>query len=81
MLGVELDPEYVNNVLKSVEGQIAACQRGKAQRKESLVGEQDWTEQDEYFAYIVGYTPSGFPVGVTWEQWEQMEENQEIESH
>ena len=25
-------------------------------------------EQNEYFAFIAGYTPAGFPYGITWEE-------------
>lgn len=25
-------------------------------------------EQDEYFYFIAGYTPGGFPYGITWEE-------------
>lgn len=31
-------------------------------------------DSDETFAYIVGYTSGGAPYGVTWEQWEDEEE-------
>jgi hypothetical protein len=30
-------------------------------------------DQDENFAYIAGYTSGGFPYGVTWQEWEEME--------
>jgi len=30
--------------------------------------------QDETFAYIAGYTEGGFAYGVTWEEWEQFEQ-------
>ena len=30
-------------------------------------------EQDMNFAYIVGYTSAGFPYGVTWEEYEEIE--------
>jgi hypothetical protein len=31
-------------------------------------------DQDETFAYIAGYTEGGFAYGVTWEEWEQLEQ-------
>lgn len=72
MLGVELDPEYVKSVLQTVEGQAEAQRRKKAQREEDL--EAGLIEQDENFAFIVGYTPGGAPYGITWEEWEAMED-------
>jgi hypothetical protein len=26
--------------------------------------------RDDHFASIVGYTPGGFPCGITWEEWD-----------
>ena len=31
-------------------------------------------DQDETFAYIAGYTEGGFAYGITWEEWEQFEQ-------
>jgi hypothetical protein len=31
-------------------------------------------DQDETFAYIDGYPEGGFAYGVTWEEWEQLEQ-------
>ena len=31
-------------------------------------------DQDETFAYIDGYSEGGFAYGVTWEEWEQLEQ-------
>ena len=71
MLGVELDPEYVKSVLQTVEGQAEAQQRKKAQQEGDL--EAGLIEQDENFAFIVGYTPGGAPYGITWEEWEALD--------
>lgn len=78
MLGVGLDPEYVARVLRSAEDQITARQRGKAEREESLQSGQRLIDQDENFAYVAGYAPAGFPYGITWEEWEEIDD-QEIE--
>lgn len=51
--------------------------RKKKRRNENLI---ELPEQDEYFAFIAGYTSGGAPYGITWEEWEQMEkEDQEKE--
>ena len=42
--------------------------------------EQPPYEQDEYFAYIAGYTEWGFPYGITWEEWEKLEQLEPTES-
>ena len=36
--------------------------------------------QDETFAYIAGYTEGGFAYGVTWEEWEQLEQESSTSS-
>ena len=36
-------------------------------------------EQDEWFAYIVGYTPAGFPYGLTWEEAKELPEDTETD--
>ena len=37
-------------------------------------------DQDETFAYIAGYTEGGFAYGVTWEEWEQLEQESSTSS-
>jgi hypothetical protein len=31
-------------------------------------------DQDDTFAYIAGYTEGSFAYGITWEEWEQFEQ-------
>lgn len=69
MLDVKIDSAYKNQILKSVEGHIAARQRKKAKRGETHELSLD---QDETFAYIAGFTEAGFAFGVTWEECEQL---------
>jgi hypothetical protein len=69
MLGVEVDPVHREQVLRTVQEQAEAKKRKgleKAAELERLSG----IEQDEYFAYIIGYTSGGAPYGITWEEWE-----------
>ena len=68
ILGVRVDPEYKDTVLKSVARDVEARTLRKLRRKEALDGLID---SDGTFAYIAGYTEAGFPYGVTWEEWEQ----------
>lgn len=76
MLGVEVDPAYREQVLRTVQEQAEARKRKrleKAAELESVSG----IEQDEHFAFIVGYTPGGAPYGITWEEWETMDSESE----
>lgn len=41
-------------------------------KKRGITGEEDLYESDETFAFIAGYTESGFPYGITHEEWEVM---------
>lgn len=66
MLGVKIDADYKGQILKSVEGHIAARQRRKSRRGETPESAFD---QDETFAYVAGYTEAGFAFGTTWEEW------------
>jgi len=34
-------------------------------------------DSDEQFAYIAGYTPGGAPFGVTWEEWEELQREEQ----
>ena len=36
--------------------------------------EEPLFESNEYFAMIIGYTSGGAPYGVTWEEYEEMEQ-------
>ena len=75
MLGVEVTPAYREQVLRTVQEQAEARQRKrleKAAELESALG----IEQDEYFAYIIGYTSGGAPYGITWEEWEELDDSE-----
>ncbi len=72
LLGVRIDPGFKSRILRSAEGDIAARRRRKARREETY---EELPDQDEHYAYIAGYTAWGFAYGVTWEEWERL--NQE----
>ena len=76
MLGVEIDPGYEEKLKQTAAARVKENQRRKLQRAgKDLEG---FLEQDENFYYIVGYTPGGAPYGITWEEYEGMEEGEEI---
>jgi hypothetical protein len=72
ILGVKIDPKYKEQVLKSVRGQAEAKRR---KRMGKTIDKLPY-DQDDYFAYIAGYTSGGFPYGITWEEWEEMESSE-----
>lgn len=72
MLGVRIDAAYKDQILKSVEGHIAARRRRKSRRGET---NEYCFEQDETFAYIAGYTEAGFAYGITWEEWGRLDQS------
>lgn len=78
MLGIEIDPEYKQQVLQTVAAQAEAKKRKKAER-EATLAEEIGLYQDEHFAFIAGYTSWGFPYGVTWEEMEQIEHGEDEE--
>jgi hypothetical protein len=73
MLGVPIDPAYKERVLQSVAAQAAAAQRQKAEQRAEQE-RQAGIESDEQFAFIAGYTSGGAPYGLTWAEWETLEE-------
>jgi len=77
MVGVKIDEEYKNKLLKSLAGGVAARRRRELRRKEALDG---FLDQDQTFAYIAGYTEAGCAYGVTWEEWEGLDRENSINS-
>ena len=79
MLEVPIDPDYKARVLQSEAARIAAKRRKKA---ESEAGSRTpiGDDQDDYFAFIVGYTSGGAPYGVTWEEWANLEVIESVEA-
>ncbi len=67
LLGVKISDEYKETVLNSVEGGVAKRRQKKNVRQVDIHN----INQDENFAYIVGYTSGGAPYGLTWDEWEK----------
>jgi len=78
MLGVEVDPAYREQVLRTVQEQAKAKKRRQLEKAAEIESVLQ-IEQDEHFAFIVGYTPGGAPYGITWEEWEAMEDEDDEE--
>jgi len=78
LLGVEVDPAYREQVLRTVQEQAKAKKRRQLEKAAEIESVLQ-IEQDEHFAFIVGYTPGGAPYGITWEEWEAMEDEDDEE--
>ena len=77
MLGVDLDPDYVERATTA-----EMIRRAKITEKKEEQKEQEWlakhAHQNDQFYYIAGYTSGGAPYGATWEEmglepWEEPE--------
>jgi hypothetical protein len=71
-LGVTFDPQWTERLKTSLEGQ----QRARAAKRAAKSRPKALTGYDENFAFIAGYTPGGYPYGVTWEEWEKLEQKE-----
>ena len=69
LLGVDLNPEYVQELKITVKNHFIARQRLKESRKLEQEFEE-FSDSNEIFAFIAGYTSGGLPYGITWEEWE-----------
>lgn len=71
LLGVALDPVYVQKLEQTVEFEIQTKRKSKLE-KQRLAGEAEWNNRyplsDENFYFIAGHTSGGAPYGITWEQ-------------
>lgn len=75
-LGVKLDQQYIDQVLKSASDLIIARQKQKiAKQKKQQELDDLLCDSDEEYYYIAGYTSGGFPYGVKWEELTQEEQN------
>ena len=63
MLGCEISQEYIENVKKTIEVEKKKRENKKVQEKLDL-----FSDSDDTFYYIAGYTLGGAPYGVTWEE-------------
>jgi len=75
-LGIHIDPDYKQKVLKSVDEQRMARERKKKAKEESKV---ELFDQDENFAYIAGYTSGGAPFGTQRDELKNERDVKEID--
>ena len=67
MLGVNISPEREAQIRASIEARAAEKLRKKNAAVDAEL-EDLYSDSDDTFAYIAGYTPGGVPYGVTWEE-------------
>ena len=68
LLGVNVDEKYENQVKASIQVLVKGRKRKKAERKQKEI-EEMYSDSDDTFAFIAGYTSNGVPYGTTWEEW------------
>ena len=71
LLGVELDPEYVARLQRTVQEQAKKNQERRLEPKKAATSE-DWSERYPFsegdFYFVAGHTSNGAPYGITWEE-------------
>lgn len=78
ILGVAIDPSHAQKLRASEKGRLENRRRaGDAKRAQQDAVLDPLFESDDHFAFIAGYTPGGFPFGVTWEDFEDPEPDEE----
>ncbi|MBS4539203.1 hypothetical protein GOQ27_12075 [Clostridium sp. D2Q-11] len=77
-MGYEIDPEYKEQLKRTVEARQKAREAKKKKREEE---EEmlNYIDSDETFSFIAGYTSGGAPYGVTWEQYDSERDNDDLE--
>ena len=66
-----VDDVYLQSAIKHDE--LLKTKRKEKKERKKQEKEMELIESDDYYAYIAGYTSNGFAYGITWEEWEQME--------
>lgn len=67
ILGVKIDEERERQVKATLEGRIRARQQKRLLQEQEKLS-QVYSDSDDTFAFIAGYTSGGLPYGVTWEE-------------
>jgi len=71
-LGVEFDEAYLLSLRETISRDFQHQKlHVPASQSEFDRYHGTWSDSDDTFAYIAGYTPGGAPYGVTWEEMEQ----------
>ena len=74
-LGIAFDPKWREQLARTLEG----ARHAKAHRREARAAARaraEFSESDDNFAFIAGYTEGGAPFGVTWEEGKIIERSE-----
>lgn len=64
LLGHKFTDEYINSVRKNIESKKIKQREKKEKDLEGLL----YSDSDDTFYFIAGYTSGGAPYGITWEE-------------
>jgi len=77
-LGVEFDDAYLARLRETISREF------QDEKKHMPISRLEFDayhgiapDSDENFAYIAGYTSGGAPFGLTWEEWEEIDRDEE----
>ena len=70
ILGYPIKESYKQDLKNAVKQK-----QGEKERRKKLkqLEHEAWEDSDGTFAFIAGHTSWGFPYGITWEEWDEME--------
>ena len=71
LLGVAVDPDYVQRLRETMRQRVRSKPHKEPTAKEPTapdVPDGYGSEWDDEFAYLAGFTSSGAPYGITWEE-------------
>ena len=77
MMGVQINPQYVEQLKRTLESDQKIKQARK-QMREAREKQNFDPQSDEKFAYIAGATPNGVPYGVTWEETAKLDDGSDF---
>ncbi len=67
MLGIKIDDKYEKSIRQAIEATAEQRRKRRIARKQKEHDEL-YSDADDYFAHVAGYTPGGVAYGVTWEE-------------
>lgn len=79
MLGYSIKSSYKKD-LKVTALQKAKKKEEQKKLKREKLELETLIDSDETFAFIAGYTSGGAPYGITWEDWNEKEEDERIKT-
>lgn len=80
MLGYSIKSSYKKQLKDAAKQKQREQEKRKKRKRKRQFVEEVLESSDETFAFIAGYTSSGIPFGITWEEWNNIEKAEESES-